>query len=69
MRREKRTRLGRAAALRRVCLVAVLAPISVAATVGLFRPDPDSGESVLAFPSASAADPTLPAVPDLPEAV
>ena len=61
--------MGRAAALRRVCLVAVLAPISVAATVGLFRPDPDSGQSVLAFPSASAVDPTLPAVPDLPRAV
>ncbi len=61
--------MGRAAAVRRVCLVAVLAPLSVAATIGLFRPDPGPDRSVLAFPSASAADPTLPPVPDLPDAV
>ena len=61
--------MGRAAALRRLCLVAVLAPLSVAATVGLMRPDDDSGAGVLAFPAADAADPVIPDLPRLPDTV
>ena len=64
------TRLGRGPALRRLCLVAVLAPLSVIATAGLMRPDASApGRSVLAFPAASAADPVVPDVPELSGAV
>jgi len=63
-------RLGRGPALRRLCLVAVLAPLSVIATAGLMRPDASTpGRSVLALPAASAADPVVPDVPELSGAV
>ena len=63
-------RLGRGPALRRVCLIAVVAPLSVIATSGLVRPDASApGRSVLAFPAASAADPVVPDVPGLSRAV
>ena len=61
-------RSGRETVLRRVCLVAVVAPLTVIATSGLLRPEPPA-RNILSVPSAAAADPAIPDVPDLPDAV
>src|SRR5262245_58944755 len=52
-----------------MCLVAVLAPLAGAATVGLVSPDSGGGASMLAFPAAGAAEPVVPVLPRLPKAV
>ena len=54
--------------MRRLCLVAVVAPLTVVATSGLLRPEPPA-RNLLGVPSAAAADPVIPDVPDLPGAV
>ena len=63
-----RGRSGRETVLRRLCLVAVVAPLTVIATSGLLRPEP-AARNILSVPSAAAADPAIPDLPDLPDAV
>ena len=55
-------------AVRRLCVLAVLAPLSVAATTGLLRPGPAPVQSVsLGVQSASAAE--IQPVPDVPDEI
>ena len=67
VRRRSPTRGG---AVRRISMLAVLTPLTVAASVGLLGPGPTPSPRVLRAPSAEAAEPTpLPQpLPDLQEA-